>query len=61
MSCKETVAREGDWIELKDKQGNLVASFMVKERICRQMLDRMIVFKYNLAVEDIVVKVKHKK
>jgi hypothetical protein len=45
----------------KTKQGNLIASFMVKERICKQMLDRMIVFKYNLAVEDIVVKVKHKK
>ena len=61
MSCKETVAREGDWIELKDKQGNLIASFRASERICRQMLDRMIVFKYNLTIEDVVVKVKHKK
>ena len=52
---------EGDWIELKDKQGNLVASFRANERICRQMLDRIIVFKYDLAIEDVVVKVKYKK
>ena len=60
MPCKETVAKEGDWITIKDKENNLIASFQAKERICKQMLDRMIVFKYNQDLKDVVITIKHK-
>jgi len=57
-SCGDTIAHSGDWITLtrKSDQG-LVASFRVTEDICKKMLERMIVFKYNESIEDIKIKI----
>ena len=59
QSCGGIIAHSGDWITLtrKSDQG-LVASFRATEDICKKMLERMIVFKYNESIENVKIKIR---
>lgn len=56
--CGSIVAYESEWITLtKISDGSLIASFKAKEDICKKMLERMIVFKYNESIENVKIKI----
>lgn len=46
----------GDWIEVYNLEKELIASFKVTFDMCEEMLDRMILFKYDLKPNDYTVK-----
>lgn len=46
----------GDWIEVYNLEKELVASFKITFDMCEEMLDRMILFKYDLKPNNYTVK-----
>ncbi len=53
------VVNEGNTIEIYKKGGGrkLLLSFVAKHSMCKKILDRMLVFKYNLDLNEVTVKI----
>lgn len=60
MSCKTPLVREDDWLKIESPQGDLVASFVLQEDMCRATLRHMLTFKYGLDYNTCSVKFKNK-
>ena len=61
MGCKTPLVREDDWLKIESPQGDLVASFRLKEDMCRATLRHMLTFKYDLDYNTCTVKHKNNK
>lgn len=44
----DPVVHEGDWLEVRDKDGKLVFASRINHDMCQEMLNRYLVFKADI-------------
>lgn len=49
----DPVVHEGDWLEVRDKDGKLVFANRINHDMCQEMLNRYLAFKANINPDEI--------